>query len=605
MKVKTLLFALLVPCLFSLNGCSKYDDDKLWDKVNDHEERLKALEQWQATVNGNISSLQGLISALEAKDYVTSVVPVTEGGVTVGYTINFTKSNSITIRHGVKGDKGDQGNDGQTPQIGVKQHTDGKYYWTLDGEFIKQDGNNIPVTGEKGDTGEQGAPGVPGAPGATPKVAIGNVSGVDYWFISADGSATGTPPAGSGWTNTNVKATGDKGDTGATGPQGDAIFKKDGIDNTNTDYVVLTLADGTTTITLPKYKAMSLSINFPDRIELNPGKSRIYEIKTSVNVSSFVVSKPDGWRVSIDAAMTHVSVTAPDENNLYAENTGVITVMAFGTDGRAITVSRPVGIANYVVFVDPAFKEEMLAKYPDLFDDRGEIPLTAAAQVTEISIYKAWNEPTGNITSLAGIEYFTALETLMCSYHKISSMDLSQNVALKSLSCSNNQLTHLDLSANTALISLWCGHNLMTTIDVSNLPALEVLDVVSYYLTELDVSHNPKLRHLYCGTSSQLTALDLSANTKLEYIHLNDCAVSTLDVSNCLDLVELRCQNNKLTSINIRGCQKLGEVNRIFKCESQRLDEGVKTQVTVWNTFDSNAIPSKWTYTAAKTDWVN
>lgn len=288
MKVKLLPFVLFVPCLLSLSGCYKDDIDDLKNSQKDHEERLTALEQWQATVNGNISSLQGVVYALENNDYVTSVVPVTEDGVTAGYTIYFTKSNPVTIRHG---EKGDMGNDGHSPMIAAKQDTDGKYYWTLDGKWLLISGNKAPVTEEKG---------IPGADGKTPKVTIGTDN---YWYISADGSATGPAP-GSTWVSTGVKATGDT---------GDAIFKKGGIDNTNADYVVFTLADGTTTITLPKYMALGLA--FPDLTDMTLAldMSGMGEIAYTVtgNPSDIGIASaiPQGWQIAIDKESQKILVS--------------------------------------------------------------------------------------------------------------------------------------------------------------------------------------------------------------------------------------------------------------------------------------------------------
>ena len=44
--------------LFVVSACS-YDDEEIWNKVNEHEERISALEDWQKQVNSNITALQG------------------------------------------------------------------------------------------------------------------------------------------------------------------------------------------------------------------------------------------------------------------------------------------------------------------------------------------------------------------------------------------------------------------------------------------------------------------------------------------------------------------------------------------------------------------
>ncbi|MEG2061746.1 MAG: PL29 family lyase N-terminal domain-containing protein, partial [Alistipes sp.] len=123
-------------------GCSdEYDDSELRGRVEN-------LEAWQKTVNSQISALHRLITALEEKDFVTSVTELADKS---GYTITFSKSGPITIKHGQKGA------DAIAPVVGVKQDADGKYYWTLDGDFILSGGGDkIPTTGDKGETGDDG-----------------------------------------------------------------------------------------------------------------------------------------------------------------------------------------------------------------------------------------------------------------------------------------------------------------------------------------------------------------------------------------------------------------------------------------------------------------
>ena len=131
-----------------------YDDSALWDKVNDHEERLAALEKWQEQTNQSIAAMQEL---LNTTDMITGVTAVTEDGETVGYTITFLHSDPITIYNGAKGADGEDGADGQTPQIGLAQAAEGNWYWTLNGETLTDaDGNPIRANGLDGADGEDG-----------------------------------------------------------------------------------------------------------------------------------------------------------------------------------------------------------------------------------------------------------------------------------------------------------------------------------------------------------------------------------------------------------------------------------------------------------------
>lgn len=156
--MKTKYYLLAAFAALVLAGC--YDDDKLWNAVNEQEQRIEALESWQKVVNNNIEALQTLVSG---KHYITAVAPVTLEGKTVGYTISFNDCDPITIYNGEKGeqgeqgdkgdkgeqgDKGDQGPAGSTPVISIAQQPDGNWYWTLNGELIKDThGNSIRANG--------------------------------------------------------------------------------------------------------------------------------------------------------------------------------------------------------------------------------------------------------------------------------------------------------------------------------------------------------------------------------------------------------------------------------------------------------------------------
>ena len=220
-------------CTIGFPACSDdYDDSDIKKEIQDVKDRVAKLEEWQKTVNADITSLQGLVEALQSKNFITDVTPVTENEVEVGYTISFQTGKSITIKHG---ENGKDGKDGATPVIGVAKDGD-VYYWTIktgeaEAEFLTDaEGNKMPVTGPKGEAG---------ADAVAPQLRINSES--NEWELSTDG--------GESWTATGVKATGDKGDKGE---QGDAIFAKDGVDiDSDPDNVIFTLADGTT-LTVPK-----------------------------------------------------------------------------------------------------------------------------------------------------------------------------------------------------------------------------------------------------------------------------------------------------------------------------------------------------------------
>lgn len=185
--------------LLALTSCHK----AIWDKLNDHEERIRKLELFCNQLNTNINSLQAIVNAINARDYVKDVLPITEDGIIIGYTITFNSSNPINIYNGKNGE------DAHTPIIGIKKDVDEIYYWTLDGEWILgSDGNKVRADG--------------GKDGITPLLKIQD----DYWWISYDNTAT--------WTKLG-KATGEQGESG------ESMFQDIYQDNR---FVYLVLADG-------------------------------------------------------------------------------------------------------------------------------------------------------------------------------------------------------------------------------------------------------------------------------------------------------------------------------------------------------------------------
>ena len=290
---------------------------------------FETLKKQCEQMNANITSLQTIVSALQNNDYVTSVVPVKEDGQIVSYTINFSKSGPVTIYNGKDGEDGKDGNDGHTPMIGVKQDTDGIWYWTLDGEWMLADGKKIPTTGKDGANGVDGL---------TPTLKIEE----GFWWISYTG--------GEPWTKLG-QATGDKGDVGETGPAGPTgptgptgPDGEDGIDgdawfngvNIYDDYVELILTDGTV-IEIPKYKPLGITFFDKDNVQLDgavefqPGATHVvnYKAEGSGEIKVAVVAS-NGWIAIIsrqDSKNGSIKITAPD----YYVEAEVVVLVSNGT----------------------------------------------------------------------------------------------------------------------------------------------------------------------------------------------------------------------------------------------------------------------------------
>jgi hypothetical protein len=216
MKKLHLLLLGLTICLIS--ACH----DNLWNAIDKLDDRVYALEEICKEMNTNITALETIVAVLQSNDMITGIVEIKKDGKVIGYTITFSKHDSITIYHGESGQNGTDGKDGITPVIGVAQDTDGVYYWTLNGEWLLDDnGNKLPVSGEDGKDGANGADGKDGQDGADGKDGITPLLKIEngYWYISYDNGVT--------WTESG-KATGNNGQNGQNGTDG-----KDGQDGAN------------------------------------------------------------------------------------------------------------------------------------------------------------------------------------------------------------------------------------------------------------------------------------------------------------------------------------------------------------------------------------
>ena len=102
-----------------LSSCARFDDSKIWDKFQEHEQRIEKLEAACDLMNSNISALQEIVTALQGNDYVTGVAEIVEDGEVVGYTITFSKSGVVKIYQGSDGTDGADGAPGADGRPGT------------------------------------------------------------------------------------------------------------------------------------------------------------------------------------------------------------------------------------------------------------------------------------------------------------------------------------------------------------------------------------------------------------------------------------------------------------------------------------------------------
>lgn len=163
----------------------------------------------------------------------------------------------------------------------------------------------------------------------------------------------------------------------------------------------------------------------------------------------------------------------------------------------------------------------------------GEVPTANISGITSLDVSGYF------ISSLAGIEDFVALETLICHSNNLTNLNLYNNTSLTNIQCFNNFISSLTLPNNSTLTVLRCGDNNLSSLDVSAYPLLEVL-------------------HCYNNSSPNLGTLDLSSNTALRDLDIHDSGVSNLNISQCNLLEKIYCYNNynytnPLTSLDVSG----------------------------------------------------
>lgn len=367
MKKATFFFLVIATLTTTFYSCKTNTDD-LWDSIHQLDGRVTSLEELCKQMNGNISSLQKLVQALQDNNSITMVTPVKQGDKTIGYTISFTKGEPITIYHGEKGDKGEQGDkgetgdkgdtgnngkDGTTPTIGVKQHADGIYYWTLNGDWLRDNsGNMIKAEGKDGADGEQGEE---GKAGTTPQLKIED----GYWWVSYGEE--------SGWIQLD-KAVADNGET---------IFKEVTQDD---NYVYFTLKDETV-ITIQKYRKLSITFKEGDDLKFDVDETKVIHytiksesaksvikvemlnndgcyslhtdianatsgtitIKASVPTTNQVIVSVSNGEVTIMAAINVSLKPALEENTIRVSEAGTLAKILEGYDKNTITTLRVIG----------------------------------------------------------------------------------------------------------------------------------------------------------------------------------------------------------------------------------------------------------------------
>lgn len=331
MKMKKIFLLAMVAMTGVATSC-QYDDDEVWDSVNNLADRVTSLETLTKQMNSDIAAMKSIISALEKQVMVSEVEELADG-----YIIHFTDGTKATIKNGAdgkdgangaNGTNGEDGKDGadgkdgedgkdgadgkdgqdgkdgkDAPIIGVAQEN-GVYYWTLtlDGKtewLTDEAGNKMRVTGEDGKDGEDGADGEDGKDGENGKDGVDGKAPVvtivnDIWHIN--GQSTGK------------SAKGAKGQD-ATDSMFESLVEKDGK-------LVITLVRGDV-YEVPVEAEVTYEDAYGDEVSANEVKVVInelttltYTVKNMSDVLVEVFNVDEGLTVDPDENAKTLTITA-------------------------------------------------------------------------------------------------------------------------------------------------------------------------------------------------------------------------------------------------------------------------------------------------------
>ena len=464
-------------------------------------------------MNSDIGSIQSIVDAINARDYIVKIEELADKS---GYTITFAKGNTITIKHGKDGIDGKD-----SPIIGIDIY-EGIYYWTITTNgnktwLLDNDGNKLKVSGDNG---------------ITPIIGVDSDG---YWTIDM----------GNGIQRLKDTNGDDVIAIGQDGTDGDSFFSDVTYDENSVHF---TLSDDGTVFSIPLFEGVAFTIEDTlSEQKFEYGETRTFKI-IQKNVATISISKPDGWKLSIDGDI--LTVIAPIKDNTFAEDGGVISFTAIGTDSQSVTIfSFTVQVYLVIYFQDKNFQEYILSNFDQ--DNNQAISLLEANAITSINCSGL------DITSIAEVTRFDNLRSLNCNNNKISELNVANMASLKDLFCASNGLKSLNINGCNSLTTFYCNNNELTHLNIESSPYLYEFDCGNNKLTSLDVTKNTSLRRLVCS-SNQLKSIDVSNNTLLvALICSGNPSLTSLNVKNNEELITLNCSGNNLITLDISNNKSL------------------------------------------------
>lgn len=292
--MKKILLMLLT--MGALSACS-YNDSDIWKELDNLKSQVAELQKNVDALNSDVKALKDLVSG---KQFISDVKAGEDGTYTLTLVTPSGETTTIVVGNGT----------GRSSIIGVKQDSDGVYYWTLDGEFIIADGHKFPVSG------------------ITPEFKVEN----GHWFISWDG--------GKNWSDCGEARNGQN------------LFKTVSVSEDG-KLVYLTLTDGTV-LTFEIYMQFGISFGSSSATIRAGESAEIPFTLTGADDKTDIQALADGeWKAEIhktDNKGGTIRVTAPS-----GSSTGKVVVLA--NDGGTKTLMRTLTFISGILNVSTTSKE--------------------------------------------------------------------------------------------------------------------------------------------------------------------------------------------------------------------------------------------------------
>jgi len=116
---RIIYIALSALAMLATSACQQFEE--INDRLDDHEDRIAALEEQCRKLTSNIEALQTITTALQQNDYVTKITCIEENGQEIGYRMTFAKSGEVTVYNSIA--------DGTTPHFKISE---GYWYASFD-----------------------------------------------------------------------------------------------------------------------------------------------------------------------------------------------------------------------------------------------------------------------------------------------------------------------------------------------------------------------------------------------------------------------------------------------------------------------------------------